>query len=73
MEKEIGFYMVYLDGGSTPTFKHDTYDSAVIEARRLSSMHERKTYVLKTKTSISVRKEYDELKMGKPNENALPF
>ena len=72
-KKETGFYMIYLDGGGSPTYRHDTYDRAVIEAQRLASQHDRKCYILKTHTSVSVKKEFDTMKMGKPDEDSLPF
>lgn len=72
-KKETGFYMIYLEGCSNPTYKHDTFHAAEIEAKRLSSTHDRKAYILKTYRSIEVKKEYDIFKMGKPDEDALPF
>lgn len=73
MKKEVGFYMIYLDGGGAPSYKHGNYERALIEARRLSSAHNRKAYILKSKTSVETKNLYDELKMGKPDEDSLPF
>lgn len=48
------FYMVYLEEGRTPVFKHESYESALKEARRLAKEHERKAYVLGTITSVEL-------------------
>ena len=42
------FYMVYLEGERTPTFRHVTMDSAEQEAKRLAETHGKKAYVLAT-------------------------
>lgn len=73
MQKEIGFYMIYLEHGGAPSYKHGTYERALEEAKRLSRTHNRKAYILKTKTSVNIKPEYDVLKMAKPDEDSLPF
>lgn len=42
------FYMVYLEGERTPAYKHETYDDAVREAKRLAETHDKRAYVLGT-------------------------
>jgi len=73
MKKEVGFYMIYLDGGGAPSYQQDNYERALIEAKRLSRTHNRKAYVLKTKTSVMIKDDFDVLKLGKPDEDSLPF
>lgn len=42
------FYMVFLEGGNTPSYKHDSISSAIAEAKRLTELHGKKSYVLGT-------------------------
>lgn len=44
--KEAPFYMVYVEGKSSPTCKHGTMESATKEADRLAKLLNTKTYVL---------------------------
>ncbi|MBE6337656.1 MAG: hypothetical protein E7068_02490 [Lentimicrobiaceae bacterium] len=75
METEKGFYMVFMEGGNTPAYKHAEKESAIKEARRLAETHKKKTYLLATVTSF----EYDCIKIKEANpcdlriEDALPF
>lgn len=75
METEKGFYMVFMEGGNTPAYKHTEKESAIKEARRLAETHKRKTYLLATITSF----EYDCIKVKEANpydiriEEILPF
>lgn len=55
MSKET-FYMVYLQGESTPAFKHTTLQSAEKEAKRLAELHRKKSYVLCTLKSFEMCK-----------------
>lgn len=66
-----GFYMIYLEGGNNPTFKHSTFESADIEAKRLAKKYGRKAYILSTLKSveIDVFKEID----CRPNDCEMPF
>ena len=54
MNNKKQFYMVYLEEGRTPVFKHESYESALKEARRLAKEFERKAYVLGTITSVEL-------------------
>lgn len=56
MEKEQCFYMVYLAGGNTPTFKHTSLESAEKEAKRLAESYNARAYVLCTIKSFEVDK-----------------
>ena len=47
MEKPEVFYMVYLDGGDSPTIKHTSRNSADAEARRLTEKTRMSCYTLK--------------------------
>ena len=42
MNNKKQFYMVYLEEGRTPVYKHESYESALKEARRLAKELERK-------------------------------
>lgn len=48
------FFMVYLEGCNTPTFKHECIESAEIEAKRLSKAYKKKAYVLCTLKSFEI-------------------
>lgn len=41
------FYMVFLEGGNAPAFKHLREEDAKFEAERLAVKHGKETYVLK--------------------------
>lgn len=38
------FFMVFMEDGHNPTYKHETYDSAINEAKRLSRTYKKKTW-----------------------------
>ncbi len=44
---EKPFYMVVVDGGNTPTKKHEEYNDAFLEMVRLSKKENKKAYVVK--------------------------
>jgi len=52
--KNKPFFMVFLENESTPTYKHDTIESAETEAKRLSKLHKKKAYVLFTLKSFEL-------------------
>lgn len=64
------FYMVFLEGGHNPTFKHDTIDNAEKEAKRLAKLYNKKAYVLCTIKSFEIN-EYiiEDLR----DDNSIPF
>jgi hypothetical protein len=65
------FYMVYVDNSNSPTYKHESIESAETEARRLSKELNRKAYVLATTKSF----EFDSFKVENciPEDSDLPF
>lgn len=63
--------MVYLEGSRGPTYKHETYQSAATEAKRLAKIFERKAYVLATVKSFELV-EFHEEELT-PDMNELPF
>jgi hypothetical protein len=48
------FYMVFMEGGSNPTYRHATLSGAETEAKRLAKMHKKKTWVLTTIKSFEL-------------------
>ncbi len=72
METNKTFYMVFVDGSSTPTFKHETLELATKEAQRLCEVTRNKAYVLCTLKSFEVKKYHVE--DCRPfDDNTLPF
>lgn len=55
------FYMVYVEGASTPSVKHVEYQAALSEARRLAIVTGRQTYVLAAMNVIKVLTEVEVL------------
>lgn len=47
MKEESIFWMVYCDGGTSPTRKHNNYDEAFKEANRICSKEGKPVYVLR--------------------------
>ena len=46
------FYMIYVEGGSTPTVKHNNPIDAQKEAERLALRTNKKTYILKAEQLV---------------------
>jgi hypothetical protein len=46
------FYMIYVEGGSTPAVKHNNPIDAQKEAERLAIMTKKKTYILKAEQLV---------------------
>ena len=65
------FFMVFMEYGHTPTFKHETYESACNEAQRLSRLHKKKTWVLCTLKSYEIVEFHE--KDCRPEIEDLPF
>lgn len=71
---EERFYMVYMEGEGAPTYKHDTKESAVKEAERLSLLFGKKTYVLRAGISIEPAPKTITKELSTPiQEDDLPF
>lgn len=66
------FYMVFLEGCDTPAYKHNSIESAQLEAERLCLLHNRKAYVLCTIKSIEKIKPFAIQDM-RPQGEDLPF
>lgn len=49
------FWMVYVEGKSGPTMRHDSQQSALAEARRLALMTGKRAYVLEGQCVVEVR------------------
>lgn len=69
MEKQ--FFMIYMEGGGAPTFKHGTEVEANNEAKRLTERFGRKTYVLSAIRSFEMK--VNELKEEKSDYQDSPF
>lgn len=50
--RQLSFWMLYAENGNAPTFKHPTYESALIEARRLSEKLSVPVYVLHARQKV---------------------
>lgn len=71
MEKEP-FYMVFVEGERTPTFKHTTLPMAENEAKRLAKLTEKPAYVLASIKSIEIPPAYI-VQDIRPTGTELPF
>lgn len=72
MNRENPFWMVFVDGGSAPTFKHQSYASADTEAKRLTRLTSRKSYVLCSIIAFEPPKEFL-ITDCRPENDGLPF
>lgn len=53
--KQQGFFVVWRDGGGTPTFKHTSIDAAKAEAERLTLLHGGAFHVLASVATATKR------------------
>jgi hypothetical protein len=51
---EESFYMLYVEGGDSPTFKHETLEGAETEAKRLAQLTKQKVIILTTIKSFEI-------------------
>lgn len=65
------FYMVFVEGCATPSYKHENLESAEDEAKRLATLLKKKAYVLCTIKSIEDT-QY-KIEDCRPNGSDLPF
>lgn len=70
--KQQPFYMIYVEGAGSPTYKHETIESAQYEAKRLADTTEKKVYILCSVCSVE-RKQYDIVNLMPDAEPQLPF
>ncbi len=66
------FFMVYLEGERTPSFKHDTIEQAETEAKRLSERYGKVAYVLCAIKSVS-KVIWDVQNLLPHSDDDLPF
>lgn len=50
------FYMCYVEGGNSPTYKHFTLESATKEAKRLADVSQKEVYILEALTCVKLNK-----------------
>lgn len=50
------FYMCYVEGGNSPTYKHTTLESATTEAKRLADVTGKEVTILEARNSVKVNK-----------------
>ena len=50
------FYMVFVDGGNSPSYRHSTPEGAETEAKRLAELTGKKTWTLCTIKSFELTK-----------------
>ncbi len=67
------FFMVYLEGERTPTYKHEDVIVATTEAERLARVHRKKAFVLCTIKSIELNEFKTEDLRPRKEEDDLPF
>lgn len=63
------FWMIYVEGGNAPTYKHTNYESAVAEAKRLAELTGRPATILVSDTCV----ELDKFKVTSMNPAEMPF
>jgi hypothetical protein len=69
--KQTVFYMIYVEGGNSPTYKHDSYESASKEAYRLAGTTGKEVFILSAVASC--KKEIINIGARKPEDDDLPF
>ena len=69
--KQTVFYMIYVEGGNSPTCKHDSYESASKEAYRLAGTTGKEVFILSAVASC--KKEIINIGARKPEDDDLPF
>ena len=72
MEKTNEFWMCYVQGGSTPAFRHESEILAENEAKRLAEATCKRCYVLKTVQAFEPAPKVIEVEIVSSN-NDLPF
>lgn len=65
MEREFyKFWMVWREGGSSPTYRHQTKEAATLEAERLAKSNpDQVFYVLKATGAVRARSTIENLKL----------
>lgn len=65
------FYMVFVEGCTTPAYKHENLESTEDEAKRLATLLKKKAYVLCTIKSVEDT-QY-KIEDCRPHGSDLPF
>lgn len=52
MKQETKFWMVYLQDERTPTYIHNSFESAHKEASRLTVLHQKPSYILEAVSRV---------------------
>ena len=63
------FWMIYVEGEHAPAYKHNTYESAMAEAKRLAELTGKPAYILVTDTKV----ELDKFRLTTLNPAENPF
>ena len=79
MNRKHEFYMLYVEGGQSPTYKHNNLEDAKKEAERLADLTHKPVYILVTQYCVELQKyQYSDCRpllnsenIG--NTNVLPF
>lgn len=71
MKEQETFYMVFVEGGNRPAYKHQTIEAATNEAIRLMKITDRQATVLCSIKTIAPVPEYQVID-NRPNDD-LPF
>ena len=50
------FYMCYVEGGNSPTYKHHSLESATTEAKRLADVTGKEVYILEARNCVKLNK-----------------
>ncbi|MBO4550860.1 MAG: hypothetical protein J5733_09030 [Bacteroidaceae bacterium] len=50
------FFMLYVEGGGAPTYKHLNYPTALAEAKRLAAKTEQPVYILEAHSKVELNK-----------------
>ena len=65
MKSEPHFFVVWAEGGGSPTVKHDTFERARGEAQRLARQHPGQRFLVLLPTLAVVKNDIIETKFGK--------
>jgi len=63
------FYMIYVEGGNAPAYKHETIESAKLEAQRLAEKTGKDVFILFATKKIKLNK-FTEVELINPD---IPF
>lgn len=68
MNNEKSFYMVFLENGRNPTYKHENLDKATEEAKRLLKQgYSKKAFILKALHNIEIETNFKQNSLNDPD------